>query len=56
MHGIAESLSRDHNFAVIQFPLNLVEAGAALESNNTGRTVLEFARESMGSERSPTGR
>jgi uncharacterized protein len=32
-------------FAVIQFPFNLIESGAALVKNNSQQTVLEFARD-----------
>ncbi|MGZ3698858.1 MAG: aldo/keto reductase, partial [Bdellovibrionota bacterium] len=45
VHGIAEAIRPDHHFKVIQFPLNLIEAGAALERNNSGKTVLQYARE-----------
>lgn len=31
-------------FGVIQFPFNFLEPGAALEPNNSGKTVLELAR------------
>ena len=41
----AESVSPDHHFRVVQLPLNLYESGGALERNNGGRTVLEFAKE-----------
>ena len=34
------------HFAVIQFPMNLYEPGAALEENNTGKTLAERARKS----------
>jgi aryl-alcohol dehydrogenase-like predicted oxidoreductase len=37
--------SKPHHFAVIQFPFNLFEPGARLETNNSGKSVLEFARE-----------
>ena len=40
----AESLSADHHFRVVQFPLNLYEAGSALQPANDGQTVLEFCR------------
>jgi uncharacterized protein YyaL (SSP411 family)/aryl-alcohol dehydrogenase-like predicted oxidoreductase len=33
-----------HHFRVLQLPLNLLEAGAVLERNHEGRTVLEYAR------------
>jgi hypothetical protein len=44
---IAESLSPQHHFRVIQFPMNLVEAGAGFEKNQMGntRSLLEFAGE-----------
>jgi aryl-alcohol dehydrogenase-like predicted oxidoreductase len=38
----AESLSKDHHFKVVQFPLNLFESGCALEKSNRGVTPLEF--------------
>jgi len=41
----AERLSKDHRFRVVQFPLNLYEAGAALVPNNEGLPVLSFCRE-----------
>ncbi|HEU4964808.1 MAG TPA: aldo/keto reductase [Bacilli bacterium] len=43
--GIAEAISPDHHFKVIQFPMNLIEAGAETERNQAGgtQTVLEFA-------------
>jgi len=44
MIEIAESIREDHHFAVIQFPLNLFEPGAALEENNSGRTVIDLAQ------------
>jgi hypothetical protein len=43
---IAESLSPQHHFRVIQFPANLFETGAMFEKNQSGgRTLLEFAAE-----------
>ncbi|MGH7600574.1 MAG: aldo/keto reductase [bacterium] len=43
---IAESLSLQHHFRVIQFPANLFETGAMFEKNQShGRTLLEFAAE-----------
>ncbi len=43
---IAESLSPQHHFGVIQFPANLLETGAMFEKNQSGgRTLLEFAAE-----------
>ena len=42
---IAESISPDHHFRLIQLPFNLLETGAALARNQPGgQTVLEFAR------------
>jgi aryl-alcohol dehydrogenase-like predicted oxidoreductase len=41
----AKSVSPNHHFRIIQLPLNLYESGAALEQNNGGKTVLEFAKE-----------
>jgi len=41
---IAESISADHRFRVIQLPFNLLETGAVLDKNqNKDRSVLEFA-------------
>jgi len=44
---IAEAIRPDHNFKVIQFPLNLFEPGACLEKNQAcgTKTLLEFALE-----------
>jgi hypothetical protein len=43
---IAESISSSHRFGVIQFPMNLLETGAATRANQSGgRTLLDFARE-----------
>lgn len=42
---VAESISPQHHFRVAQLPLNLYESGGALETNNGGRTALEFCRE-----------
>lgn len=43
---IAEAISPDHHFRVIQLPMNLLETGGATEVNQgDGRSVLEFARE-----------
>ncbi|MGD8774881.1 MAG: aldo/keto reductase [Syntrophobacterales bacterium] len=43
---IAESISRQHHFRLIQLPMNLLETGAVTESNQAnGQSVLEFARE-----------
>jgi hypothetical protein len=43
---IAESLSPNHHFRVIQFPANLFETGAVFEKNQAhgARTLLDFAR------------
>lgn len=49
--AIAESLSPDHHFRVIQLPINLFERGGVLELNqsNGTETVLEFAhRQGLG--------
>jgi hypothetical protein len=44
---IAEALSPQHHFRVIQFPANLFETGAMLEKNQRdgAQTLLEFAHE-----------
>ena len=44
---IVEAITPDHNFKVIQFPLNLFESGACLEKNQAcgTKTLLEFALE-----------
>ena len=44
---IAETLSSNHHFQVIQFPFNLYETGAYTEKNqsNGTKTVLDFANE-----------
>jgi hypothetical protein len=34
-----------HHFRVLELPMNLLEAGALLEENDAGKTVLEVARE-----------
>lgn len=41
----AQSIGPKHHFGIIQLPLNLFEPGAALEPNNSGKSVLELARE-----------
>jgi aryl-alcohol dehydrogenase-like predicted oxidoreductase len=41
----AERVSASHHFRVVQLPLNLFEAGAALTENNNGLTALAFCRE-----------
>ncbi|MGQ9898152.1 MAG: aldo/keto reductase [Acidobacteriota bacterium] len=38
----AESITAEHHFRVVQFPLNLLETGAVAEVNNDGHTALEF--------------
>ncbi len=43
--GLAEELGSQNHFAVIQFPLNLFEAGAAFEENNSGKTLAALALE-----------
>lgn len=41
---IAETVSPQHSFRVIEFPLNLLEAGGVLEPNQPGgKTLLEWA-------------
>ena len=43
--AIAESISKEHHFGVVQLPMNLFEGGAVLNRNQpSGATVLEFAR------------
>jgi hypothetical protein len=41
----AESISKSHRFRVVQFPLNLYEAGGALSRNNEGLPPLEYCRQ-----------
>jgi hypothetical protein len=41
--NLAHEISHHNHFAVIQFPFNLFEAGAALIKNNSSKTVLELA-------------
>ncbi len=42
---IAEEISADHRFRVIEFPLNLMETGAVLRTNQpTGQSLVEFAK------------
>jgi aryl-alcohol dehydrogenase-like predicted oxidoreductase len=45
---IAERIATEngarHHFEVIQFPFNLFEPEAALEENNAGRTLIDFAK------------
>ena len=42
---LAAQVSAKNHFAVIQFPLNLFEPGAALEKNNSEKTVCELAQQ-----------
>jgi aryl-alcohol dehydrogenase-like predicted oxidoreductase len=43
---IAQSLSSDHHFRLIQLPMNLLETGAITEKNQVnGQSVLQFARD-----------
>ena len=43
---IAQSLSSDHHFRLIQHPMNLLETGGITEKNQAkGQSVLEFARD-----------
>jgi aryl-alcohol dehydrogenase-like predicted oxidoreductase len=40
----AEDIDGDHHFRIVQFPMNLLETGAALTANQPeSKTVLEFA-------------
>lgn len=42
---VADADTGDHHFGVIQFPMNLLESGAALEQNQSnGQTLLGYAR------------
>ena len=42
---VAESISAEHHFTTIQFPLNIIEPGAIYERNqDDGQTLLEFAQ------------
>ncbi len=43
--ALANEIKKNHHLAVIQFPMNLFESGAALVSNNHQITLLECARE-----------
>ena len=47
VYEIASEISDDNHFAVIQFPLNLVEKGAAINMNQVNKTksLLQFAKE-----------
>ena len=43
---LAEAISPDHHFRVIQLPMNLLETGGETEMNQAnGRSVLDFAHE-----------
>ncbi len=43
---IAQSLSSEHHFRLIQLPMNLLETGGITEKNQAkGQSVLEFARD-----------
>ena len=43
---IAEAISPDHHFRVIQFPMNVLEPEAAVQPNQTaGQTVLQLAHD-----------
>jgi aryl-alcohol dehydrogenase-like predicted oxidoreductase len=43
---IAESISKEHHFGVVQLPMNLFESGAVLNRNQpSGLSVLELARQ-----------
>ena len=44
VYALSQKIDPHSHFAVIQFPLNLYEPGAALELNNSGQSVLEFAQ------------
>jgi aryl-alcohol dehydrogenase-like predicted oxidoreductase len=43
--AVAAQAGRPGGFAVIQFPMNVFEPGGAFETANSGRTLLELARE-----------
>lgn len=46
LYTIAQTISPNHHFRVIQFPMNLLETGGATEPNQSGgRSVLAFAQE-----------
>ncbi|GBD87594.1 putative aldo-keto reductase [bacterium BMS3Abin03] len=47
VYNIAGEISGKNHFAVIQFPMNLIEQGGILNKNqvNNTKTVLEFAKE-----------
>jgi aryl-alcohol dehydrogenase-like predicted oxidoreductase len=42
----AEKTGPEHHFRVVQLPMNLCESGGALNRSNSGKTVLEFCRQS----------
>ena len=43
---IAQDISADHHFSVVQMPFNLMESGAVLETNQPGgKSALSFAAE-----------
>jgi len=41
--NIAQSISSDHHFRVLQAPCNLIERNVATEKNNNNQSVVEFA-------------
>lgn len=44
--AIADAVSSDHHFSLVQMPFNLLERGAVLETNQSeGRSALAFAAE-----------
>jgi aryl-alcohol dehydrogenase-like predicted oxidoreductase len=43
MHAIAERISPQHHFAVVQLPANLYESGPMLTRNNAGGTMTALA-------------
>jgi aryl-alcohol dehydrogenase-like predicted oxidoreductase len=43
----ADSVREENNFRFAEFPFNIVETGAAFESNHLGETILGFARDNM---------
>lgn len=47
VYDIATEISDENHFAVIQFPLNLLEKGAIINMNqvNNSKTLLQFAKE-----------
>lgn len=43
---IARGIAPDHHFRVVQFPMNLMERGAAINANQTaGRSLLDLCRD-----------